>query len=237
VAGPLGLLMPTDDRHRVKYPLTALPTATVPLRVPVVLGTFWYSSFDRPLYDDKTRRWWVGRGDLGRIRGGHAYCAVPRHDRDHSSWWTFYDQGYEGACVGFAASRMMTLLNRKRYAARWLWDRSKEIDEWSDTNPGDSNGTSVRAAMDVLRTRGHRQWVGNQVKGESLEHGIAANRWATTVDEVLLCLGDAAHWLKVGGIPFRNSWGRDYPHTTYMPLDVLARLLREDGEATVIVDR
>ena len=30
--------------------------------------------------------------------------------------------GPEGACVGFGCSRMMSLLNRKRYDARWLWD-------------------------------------------------------------------------------------------------------------------
>src|SRR5437763_9432675 len=66
-----------------------------------------------------------------------------------------YDQGSEGACVGFASSWMMSILNRRLYDAPWLWNQAKAIDDWPDTNPGDDNGTSVRAAMDVLRTLGH----------------------------------------------------------------------------------
>jgi hypothetical protein len=66
-----------------------------------------------------------------------------------------YNQGTEGACVGFGSSWMSSILNRSLYDARWLWDRAKERDEWADTNPGDNNGTSVRAAMDVLRLVGH----------------------------------------------------------------------------------
>src|SRR5215216_7556441 len=77
---------------------------------------------------------------------------------------TTYDQKREGACVGFGWSWAMTILNAAQdgpggpvpvYDARWLWNRAKAIDEWADTNPGDNNGTSVRAAGDVLRDVGH----------------------------------------------------------------------------------
>lgn len=99
-----------------------------------------------------------------------------------------YDQGTEGACVGFGSSWMTSILNRSFYDAPWLWDRAKERDEWADTNPGDGNGTSVRAAMDVLRLLGHvKVWNGaSQLADQS--HGIAANRWATQVDEVRTCV-------------------------------------------------
>ncbi len=53
---------------------------------------------------------------------------------------------------------MMSLLNRKRYDARWLWDWAKSTDEWPETNPGDDQGTSVRAACEILRSRGHVPW-------------------------------------------------------------------------------
>ena len=53
---------------------------------------------------------------------------------------------------------MMSLLNRKRYDARWLWDWAKSTDEWPETNPGDDQGTSVRAACEILRARGHVPW-------------------------------------------------------------------------------
>jgi hypothetical protein len=103
-----------------------------------------------------------------------------------------YDQGTEGACVGFASSWMMSILNRQRYTPRWLWDEAKRIDEWPDTNPGDSQGTSVRAAMDVLRTLGHMR-AGHSTRPASLADGIAANRWALTVDEIRTCIA--------GGVP------------------------------------
>jgi hypothetical protein len=52
---------------------------------------------------------------------------------------------------------MMSLLNRKRYDAGWLYHEAQRIDEW----PGeDYDGTSVRAGMDVLRTEGHRRKFG-----------------------------------------------------------------------------
>jgi hypothetical protein len=34
-----------------------------------------------------------------------------------------------------------------------------------------------------------------------------------------------------------NSWGRGYPHLVRMPVTVLDRLLREDGEMTLVTDR
>jgi hypothetical protein len=95
-----------------------------------------------------------------------------------------YDQEREGACVGFASSWMMSILNRRLYDPRWLWNRAKELDEWPDTRPGDNNGTSVRAAMDVLRAEGHSRIFRGQTRPSALAEGIVANRWATTVDEI-----------------------------------------------------
>jgi hypothetical protein len=95
-----------------------------------------------------------------------------------------YDQQREGACVGFASSWMMSILNRRYYDARWLWNEAKTVDQWPSTNPGDNNGTSVRAAMDVLRAKGHVRLVRNHPDGPLVGDGIQTNRWATTVDEI-----------------------------------------------------
>jgi hypothetical protein len=96
-----------------------------------------------------------------------------------------YDQQREGACVSFASSWMMSIFNRRLYDARWLWNRAKEVDEFPATNPGDNNGTSVRAAMDVLRDEGHRRLHRRNGAGVvAVAEGIAENRWATTVDEI-----------------------------------------------------
>lgn len=97
-------------------------------------------------------------------------------------WHWQHDQGREGACVGYGSSMMMSIMNHNhKYDCRWLWNEAKKIDEWSDTNPGDDNGTSVRAACDVLRVQGH---VRVRQSLPALEEGISANRWALTVDEI-----------------------------------------------------
>lgn len=93
-----------------------------------------------------------------------------------------YDQGYEGACVGFASSWMMSFLNKKFYDARWLYFEAQKIDEWPGTN---YEGTSVRAGMDVLRHFGHKRIHGRYPDlGVDILDGIQVNRWATTVDEI-----------------------------------------------------
>jgi hypothetical protein len=119
------------------------------------------------------------------------------------SYRVFYNQGREGACVGFAASWMMSILNKKLYNARWLWDRAKEVDEWPLSKPGDFNGTSVRAAMDVLRTIGHLCY---NEKQPSITEGIIENRWATTIDEIRLSIQNGSP------VVFGFNWYHAFDH-------------------------
>lgn len=232
---PLGRRPPTDDRHLQRFSLTP---GTVPDKpTPVVLGIWWYASFDVPteLTVSGRKQYWIGLGDTwGGIRGGHAICVKPDALVDTGGWHTFYDQGREGACVGFAASRMMSLLNRKRYDARWLYHWAQHIDEW----PGEQyDGTSVRAGMDVLRLEGHRRKLGPFTMPINADHGIVENRWATSVDDVLACLYGGVIHFETDSVILCNSWGKDYPHYVHLPLEALARLLAENGEATVVVDK
>jgi hypothetical protein len=122
--------------------------------------------------------------------GAVAPEAVPHVERTLKvpNYRLVYDQGDRSACVGYASSWMMSILNRRRYQPLWLWDRAKERDEWSDTNPGDNQGTSVRAAMSVLRTIGHVRVVRGKDWPPSLTEGILEDRWATTVDQVRTAL-------------------------------------------------
>lgn len=93
-----------------------------------------------------------------------------------------YDQGQEGACVGFGSSWMSSIHNRVFYDARWLYHEAQLIDEWGDTPP--EEGTSVRAGMDILRKIGHRRIYRGKALDANLKEGILENRWATTVDEM-----------------------------------------------------
>ena len=81
------------------------------------------------------------------VRTVERTLALPYHYRAK------YDQGREGACVGFASSWAMSILNRRFYDAGWLYREARKIDEW----PGEAyDGTSVRAGVEVLRSVGHK---------------------------------------------------------------------------------
>ena len=128
-------------------------------------------------------------------------------------WHWTHDQGREGSCVGHASAMERAITNevearkrrRRPYARRYdplhIWNEAKKIDEWPDTNPGDTRGTSVRAAYDVLRDTGPcrvrsvrtaasglPEIVG--AKPASREEGVTANRWATTIDEMRTAIAD-----------------------------------------------
>jgi hypothetical protein len=228
--GPLGRRPPTDFAHVERYPLTEPRRAGVVSPTPVVIGVNWYVEFDRPEKDSKGR-WWVARDDrLTTVRGGHCVCLRPAGSGDPDSWWEFYDQGDEGACVGFGISRLTSHLNRKRYDGFELYRAAKKVDEW----PGeDYDGTSVRAGLDVLRTQGHWLVTRGHTRAAQLSEGVAANRWVTSIKDCLSVLGTP----NGDSVEVLNSWGRSYPHVVHMPASVLERLWREDGEIGVVTDR
>ena len=222
----LGRTPPPDWRHVDRFPLTALATAEQPTGVPVVFGFNWYSSFDTP--EKRGSYWWLREGpNLGSIRGGHAIVGRPPNIVDTDGWWRFYDQGNTGECVGFSASRMMSLYNRARYDAPWLYFRAQE-ESGQPLDP--QTGTYVRSGFEVLREQGHKL---PSKPAPKIGAGISAYRWITSVDGVLAALGTpAAQFVRL-----LNSWGTNWPHYVRMPVSVLERLLAEDGECAVATDR
>jgi len=241
---PLGRRAPADFEHVAKYALADI--AAPPTHVPVVFGVNWYSAFDTPTRAaDGT--YWIGRsGKLGAVRGGHCIASEPALDLtrvgkelDTATFYRWYDQGVEGACVGFGCSRVMSLLNRHRFDAWWLYDEARKL----EGRYPDGEGAEVRSGLEILRTRGHVAAANPAprvtVRGEpdhpaSLSQGISAYRWATSVDQVLAALGTPG----ADHITLLNSWGEgNYPERVKLPATVLDRLLREGGEAGVITDR
>lgn len=100
-------------------------------------------------------------------------------------WHENWDQGQEGACVGFGTSMMMSILNGgERYAARWLWQAAKNYDQIASTKQGDKNGTTVSGACDVLRVIGHRPLIKGELGPETPSDGIITNSWATSTDQM-----------------------------------------------------
>jgi hypothetical protein len=199
------------------------------------------------------------------------FLRLPRYRRE-------YDQGPRNACVGYAATWMMSILNRRRYDPEWLWNEAKTRDVSPATVFGDASQTTLRAALDVLRLEGHRHRVGDRDLPPSPADGIAENRWARTVDEVRASIASGVpvvlginwydtfeqpsraggrSWIgrgqlgrvlgghaicvygasdRFGAVAVVNSFGPSYP-LTLLPYEALARLLDEDGEATLVTDR
>lgn len=228
MAKGLGRRPPTDWAHYEKYPLSAVPRSAV-LGKGAVLGINWYSNFDNPVQDGRV--WWIGRGRLGSIRGGHAIAVRNPGSIDLTSWWDFYDQGNTSRCVGYSCSRLMSHLNRKRYAAPWLYSEAQLHDEW----PGeDYEGTSVRAGFGVLLNEGHRPISNGIVRMLDLAEGISAYRWVSDWNDLRHAIGvPDSH----PGVSLMNSWGRGYPHYVRITDEAGARVLAEDGEIGVVTDR
>lgn len=234
--------------HFERYPLT-LDTMPMTPR-PMLAGVNWYSKFDDPVEIKTNGRRYsaVGAGSLGHIRGGHAFCLKPLDMVDPYSWWDYYNQGVEGRCVEFGKLRMMSLLNRRRYdiTSHWHYWTDQMADEWGGGSyPGavpQYEGTSGRAGLDGLLKRGvvRAAYRGAPISFEQagslarMDDGIAAYRWALNWADVRAVTG-VPDWLP--GVPFLNSWGRDYPHMTLLLDDAGARILAEDGEFGVVTDR
>lgn len=228
----LDRLVPPDWRHYELHPLRRTLAATL-APSPMVWGVNWYAAFDSP---DRASdgRWWVARdGNLGQVRGGHAIASPSNDHRDRESWQIFYDQGSEGACVGFSVCRMLTYLNRRRYDGRELYKAAQKVDVW----PGESyEGTSVRAGLDVARKRGPCRVRDGVTRAPAAGEGISEYRWTADADDAIRVLG-WDHGTKVGAVPWTNSWGDDYPRVVWVPGEVAQRLIDEDGEVAVPVDR
>lgn len=92
-----------------------------------------------------------------------------------------YDQGVEGACVGFAWSWAMSILNRRFYDARKLYLEAQLIDPWTDTPP--EEGTSTVAGAEILRDRGHWRFARGFTWPLALFEGIESFNAIATVDE------------------------------------------------------
>lgn len=249
----LGRLEPTDWKHLEKFPLRSARVDALPSKpTPVVIGINWYADYDEPVWDDHYKIWRIGNDpkNLGRLRGGHAIEVPNKGHGDSKAWYNYYNQGETSQCVGYSISRMMTHLNRVRYDPQWLYIEAQKIDEW----PGEGyDGTSVRAGLEILRTRGHRRLVHRffgspYIHEEDLSDGIEVYRWTLDIAEIKQCIQNQLS-TRYNAIPLMQSWGggghregnkwrgAGYPHIVWMFDDTAQLMLDQNGEAGIVTDR
>lgn len=236
-----------SDEHLRQYPLTASILAKLTSPGNMAMGVNWYRKFFSPVKDSAGHSW-IGVDsslkvlkDLGPLDGGHCVALKGRGVTDNWGWYTYYDQGQEGRCVQFGISRMMSLYNRKRYEirenvsqGRWLYFEAQRRDEWpGGAYPGADpfyEGTSVNAGLWVVKNKGIVPYRQNS---PVVAEGVAEFRWANDYNDVKTALGYADK----NYVDFLNSWGTYFPHLCRMPDEIGARLLAEDGEFGIVVDR
>lgn len=151
-------------------------------------------------------------------------------------WRMSHDQGREGSCVGHAVALERAITNRLqlvpprrtvRYDPLDVWNEAKRIDEWDWTLPGDTNGTSVRAAYEVAATLGLSPVSSMRTvdgvprpfgaKQRDPVHGVATYRWATTVDEARTAIANGlpvaigVNWHRGFDTPTRRGYDHWLP--------------------------
>ena len=225
-----GWVAPPDREHIEKYPVRVLSLLEMPSAPPMTIGIPWYRSFMEDQLVKRDRIWYI-KDASGGVLGGHAICVPSQWRSDRDAWRKFYNQRDTGECVGYSTSRMMTILNRERYDAPWLYFNAQD-------NAGqprdDQAGTYLRSAGEVLRLSGHKEPL---QKDPQAEQGIAAYRWAQNIDDMRRVLQSPIHD-KRNAFPLLNSWGMDYPHVVWMPYEVAEQVIfQQDGEAMVVTDR
>lgn len=154
-------------------------------------------------------------------------------------WRSSHNQGREGSCVGHAVALERAIVNRAQAVARGdrrpvrydpihLWNEAKRVDEWPGTNPGDNQGTSVRAAYDVARSIGLSRVRTVELGPDLVPRPIGAqapdassgvvdvNRWATSSDEVRTAIAQGravaigVSWYRSCDVPGLVKRGRDF---------------------------
>ena len=100
-----------------------------------------------------------------RAAGALAAARIPVRKDLRQTWWAIGDQGETGSCVGWAAADSVlrwhfvqagTLGKAEPLSVRFVWMAAKETDEFvgRPTTFIESDGTSLKAALDIARKYG-----------------------------------------------------------------------------------
>ena len=198
---------------------------------PVVIGVNWYVEFDKPVKDEKATTGSLATRKLTKVRGGHCVCLKPKGRGDPDAWWDFYDQGEEGACVGFGISRLDVAAQPQ--ALRRVLALPRGAEGRRVAGRGLRRHVGPRRPGHPAQARPLRDQAAARISPEDDRRRHQGQPLGASVDDVLATLGYSG----LDYVDVLNSWGRGYPHLTRMPAKVLERLWKEDGEVGLVTDR
>jgi hypothetical protein len=231
---PLGRLAPKDYDHVSRYSAANLDLPTVP-PTPVIFGINWHTNFDKPVKDDKSGLYWIGRSkQLGTVRGGHAIGALYKGQVLPPKFVDLFNQGDTPRCVGFSITKQLSAARGKVFDPGVCYTEAQQLDS-EPGPPPPYDGTEVRAGFMAEQKFGPTlakvQSLDDRVVGKSQpvghpELGVDSYYWCTTVEQIRTVLGLTG----TDPIVLSNTWGHAYPDVC-IPDEVVAKLLKEGGEA------
>ena len=109
--------------------------------------------------------WRLHNAEDAGLLASSARAAPPAKDLREDAWWKIGDQGSTGACVGWASADSVVrwhlvkagrLAKNEPLSTRFPWMAAKETDQFvaQPTTFIESDGTSLKAALDVARKWG-----------------------------------------------------------------------------------
>ena len=181
---------------------------------------------------------------------------IPSSKDLREEWWKISDQGSTGSCVGWATADSVLrwhfvsaglLMKTERISPRFQWMAAKEIDEFTrqPTTFIESDGTSLKAALDVARKYGAvRDSVlpfasGKLYAGDvKTFYALAARRKISSYFNLGKNLADWKAWLAAEGpiltrLDVDSTW--DEAKATGGNIDVYRPETRRGGHAVALV--
>lgn len=139
---------------------------------------------------------------LSAIGAYQAPAVVETNLRLRNSLRPFYNQGQEGACVGFSQCIQISVYDQSRegFDGFELYHAAQKIDGM----PIPHEGSTVRAGFEITKTRGPKEVMPNRMIDQSDE--VTAYFWCTSMDDVRTAF--AAGRVVVWGINWYSNFDK-----------------------------
>lgn len=225
---PLGRLVPPTFEHVEKYP--ALRFAATPTTAEWRL--------DVPLYHS----WYDQQREGACVAFGWSWESSIKNRRKYDAPWLYQQckardgqPNEEGTYLYLGGDVLRELGHRRVYRqTEYDPDLAEGIDRFEWARSVDEVRSALAGAVPVVLGINWYSNFDRPVKQANIYRIGDGNLGSIRGGHAICATGVSD---KRQAIRLVNSWGLDYPKAVWLPYTVLERLLQEDGEAAVAVDR